>query len=189
MNTALLVLRITPGALVIGHGLQKLVPAKYSPPLLHTVGPRTAAAGFQMLGIHPALPSVLLAGTAEVCGGFSLSAGLLTPIGTMLVSAVLTTAILTAHFRNGIWNHEGGFEWPLTVIVCSYVITALGPGSHSLDSAFGVGNWAGINWSMGYAGRAAIVVAVGIVGGLLPLVVAAASKPAGPQQAAPSAEG
>jgi hypothetical protein len=45
MNTALLVLRLVPGLLLIGHGLQKLVPAKYSPPLLHAVGPR-AAAGF-----------------------------------------------------------------------------------------------------------------------------------------------
>jgi hypothetical protein len=35
MNTALLVLRIIPGLLLIGHGLQKLVPPGYSPPLLH----------------------------------------------------------------------------------------------------------------------------------------------------------
>jgi uncharacterized membrane protein YphA (DoxX/SURF4 family) len=40
MNTALLVLRIVPGILLIGHGLQKLVPPKYSPPLLHAMGHR-----------------------------------------------------------------------------------------------------------------------------------------------------
>ena len=40
MNTALLVLRIIPGLLLMGHGLQKLVPANYSPPLL-----RAAARG------------------------------------------------------------------------------------------------------------------------------------------------
>ena len=55
MNTALLVLRLVPGLLLIGHGLQKLVPAKYSPPLLHAVGPRAAAGFFEQPGLRPAL--------------------------------------------------------------------------------------------------------------------------------------
>jgi hypothetical protein len=38
MNTALLVLRVIPAVLLIGHGLQKLVPARFSPPLLHANG-------------------------------------------------------------------------------------------------------------------------------------------------------
>src|SRR4051794_33331072 len=45
MNTALLVLRIIPGLLLIGHGLQKLVPPGYSPPLLHAAGHRGTALG------------------------------------------------------------------------------------------------------------------------------------------------
>jgi len=40
MNTALLVRRIVPGFLLFAHGLQKLVPPRYSPPLLHAMGPR-----------------------------------------------------------------------------------------------------------------------------------------------------
>ena len=46
MNTALLVLRIIPGLLLMGHGLQKLVPPGYSPPLLHAAGHRGTGAGF-----------------------------------------------------------------------------------------------------------------------------------------------
>ena len=45
-------------------------------------------------------------------GGLNLLVPLLTlGPGTILVGAVMTTAILTAHARNGIWNHEGGFEF------------------------------------------------------------------------------
>ena len=46
--------------------------------------------------------------------GFSLGAGLLTPVGTILIGAVMTTAILTAHARNGIWNAEGSL-FPLAL--------------------------------------------------------------------------
>ena len=35
MNSTLLALRVVPGLLLIGHGLQKLVPPRLSPPLLH----------------------------------------------------------------------------------------------------------------------------------------------------------
>jgi putative oxidoreductase len=88
MNTALLVLRLVPGMLLIGHGLQKVVPAKYSPPLLHAVGHEAAASGFERLGIRPGLPAALLSGTAEILGGLSLAAGLLTSVGTILIGSI-----------------------------------------------------------------------------------------------------
>ena len=184
MNTALLVLRLVTGVLFIGHGLQKLVPPKYSPPLLRAFGLQATADGFDGLGMRPALPAALLAGTAELVGGFSIAAGLLTPIGTLLITAVMTTAIVTVHFRNGIWNADGGFEFNLTLVACVYVVSALGPGSHSLNSAFGIGNWAGIDWSMSAPGRAGIAVAAGAACGLLPLIAAATTKPARPDQTA-----
>jgi len=63
----------------------------------------------------------------------SIAAGLLTPIGTILITAVMTTAVVTVHVRNGIWNADGGFEFNLTLVACAYVVSALGPGSHSLE--------------------------------------------------------
>jgi putative oxidoreductase len=102
---------------------------------LRAFGLQATADGFDGLGIRPALPAALLAGTAEVVGGFSIAAGLLTPVG-LLITAVMTTAIVTVHFRNGIWNADGGFEFNLTLVACAYVVSALGPGSHSLDNAF-----------------------------------------------------
>jgi putative oxidoreductase len=177
MNTALLVLRLVIGILFIGHGLQKLVPPKFSPPLLRAFGLQATADGFDGLGVRPALPAALLAGTAELVGGFSIAAGLLTPVGTLLITAVMTTAIVTVHLRNGIWNADGGFEFNLTLVACAYVVSALGPGAHSLNNAFDVSNWAGIHWSMSTAGRAGIVVAIGAVCGLLPVLGAAMTRP------------
>ena len=177
MNTALLVLRLVTGVLFIGHGLQTLVPPRYSPPLLRAFGLQATADGFDGLGVRPALPAALLAGTAELVGGFSIAAGLLTPFGTLLITAVMTTAIVTVHFRNGIWNADGGFEFNLTLVTCAYVISALGPASHSLNNALSIGNWAGVDWSMSTEGRAAIVVAIGALCGLLPVLGAAMSKP------------
>ncbi len=189
MSTALLVLRLVTGVLFVGHGLQKLVPAKYSPPLLHAFGLQATADGFDGLGMRPALPAALLAGTAELIGGFSIAAGLLTPIGTILITAVMTTAIVTVHFRNGIWNADGGFEFNVTLVACAYVVSALGPGSHSLDNAFDIGNWAGIDWSMSTAGRAGIAVAIGAVCGLVPVIGAAMTKPVDTDRHAPAHAG
>jgi putative oxidoreductase len=168
MNTALLVLRLVPGLLLIGHGLQKLVPPRFSPPLLHAIGHQVTAGGFEQLGIRPGLPAAPLAGTAEILGGFSLAAGLLTPVGTILIGAVMTTAILTAHARNGIWNAEGGFEFPLVLLAVAFVITALGAGSYSINAWAHVNNWAGIHgWEMSHVARAGISLAIGVGAGLL----------------------
>ena len=138
MNPAFLVLRIIPGLLPMGHGLQKLVPPGYSPPLLHAAGRRGSGAGFESLGIRPAVTAAVLAGSAELAAGFLLAAGLLTPIGTVLVGAVMITASLKVHAPNGSWAAEGGFEFPLVLLTVGFAITALGPGSLSVDSWLGI---------------------------------------------------
>lgn len=186
MNTALLVLRVVPGLLLIGHGLQKLVPARFSPPLLHANGLRATGAGFEQIGIRPGVVGALLAGLSEVIGGFSLGAGLLTPVGTILVGAVMTTAILTAHARNGIWNQEGGFEFPFLLLALGFVISALGAGSYSINHWLSISNWAGIDWSMSDAARAAIVLAIGVAGGLTTVLLGYATRSGSSRRGVPA---
>ena len=117
-----------------------------------------------------------------------LGAGLLTPVGTILIGAVMTTAILTAHARNGIWSHEGGFEFPLLLLALGFVISALGAGSYSINAWAHVSNWAGIHWSMSHVARAAIVLAIGVGGGLATVLLGyvARSAPARPSVPATS---
>ena len=169
MNIALLVLRLVPGLLFMGHGLQKIVPAKLSPPMLDAAGPHATAGGFEQMGLRPGLPLALLAGASELGGGFLIASGLLTPLGTALVSAVMTVAILTVHLRNGIWVTRGGLEYPLLMLTTAYVVSALGPGSLSINHWAGLDNWHGIPWNAPDAVRAGAAVGVGVVGGLLAL--------------------
>jgi putative oxidoreductase len=187
VNTALLVLRLVPGLLLIGHGLQKLVPAKYSPPLLHAVGPRAAAGFFEQLGLRPALLSVVVASLGEIGGGFLIASGLVTPLGTALAAAVMTTAILSVHIGKGIWNAEGGIEFPLVILTMAYLASALGPGSLSIDSWAGIANWTGIHWVADDAVRAGASVGVGAAAGLLTSASARARKTWAQRQATPAA--
>jgi hypothetical protein len=99
----------------------------------------------------------------------------------------MTTAILTAHARNGIWNAEGGFEFPLVLLALSFVITALGAGSYSINAWAHVSNWAGIHWSMGLAARSGIVLAIGAGAGLLTVIGASATRGAPVQPSVPAA--
>ena len=178
MNTALLVLRLVPGLLFIGHGLQKLVPARFSPPLLHASGPREAAGFFEQIGLRPGLPSVLAAAVAEAGGGFLIASGLLTPLGTALIAAVMTTAILSVHVRRGIWNSDGGIEFPLVMLTMAFLVSALGPGSFSIDAWAGIANWTGIHWVAADTVRAGAAVGIGAAAGLLTLAAAAARRKA-----------
>jgi hypothetical protein len=52
----------------------------------------------------------------EIGGGFLIASGLLTPLGTALVAAAMTTAILSVHIGKGIWNADGGIEFPLVIL-------------------------------------------------------------------------
>jgi putative oxidoreductase len=186
VNTALLVLRLVPGLLFIGHGLQKLVPAKYSPPLLHATGPRAAAGFFEQIGLRPGLPAVFAAALAEIGGGFLIGSGLVTPLGTALTAAVMTTAILSVHIRQGIWNANGGIEFPLVLLTMTFLVSALGPGSFSIDSWVGIANWTGVHWVAADIVRAGAAVGIGVAGGLSTLAVAAAQKARGSQRHAAS---
>jgi putative oxidoreductase len=186
VNTALLVLRLVPGLLLIGHGLQKLVPAKYSPPLLHAIGPRAAAGFFEQLGLRPALLSVVAAALGEIGGGFLIASGLVTPLGTALVAAVMTTAILSVHIRKGIWSSDGGFEFPLVLLTMAYLVSGLGPGSFSIDSWAGIANWTGVHWAAADAVRAGAAVGIGAAAGVFTLAGAAARKPRDRERHAPS---
>jgi putative oxidoreductase len=153
MNVALLVLRVIVGALFVGHGSQKLFGG------FGGHGPRGTASYFEGLGLRPALPFALLAGTAELSGGLLLGFGLFVPVAALLLVGVMTTAIAAVHWKNGLWVTAGGMEYPLVLAALAFTVAALGPGSISLDNVFGI-DWAGLEWALGAA-------AIGCLGGLI----------------------
>jgi putative oxidoreductase len=142
MELGLLVLRVFVGALFVGHGAQKLFG------WFGGAGPEGTGRFFESVGLRPGRTMALGAGLAELMGGALFAAGLVTPLGAALMIAVMSTAIATVHWPNGIWASEGGFEYNLVLIAAAFAVTSTGAGKWSLDHALGL-HVAGPEWAVG----------------------------------------
>jgi putative oxidoreductase len=152
MELGLLVIRVVVGLLFVGHGSQKLFGWFGGHGLSGTAG------FFDSLGMKPAKPHAFLAGLAEAGGGLLLALGLLTPLASAALIAVMVVAIVTVHAKNGLWNTSQGYEFNLVLAAVAFAVAAIGAGDWSLDSALGL-DVAGTGW-----GLAAL--AAGVIGGL-----------------------
>jgi putative oxidoreductase len=151
MDLGLMILRVVVGALFAGHGAQKLFG------VLGGGGLEGTAGMFESLGLRPSGLQARAAGTAEFMGGLLLAVGLFTPFAAAALIAVMTTAVITVHFPNGIWNTNKGYEYNLVLVAVAFALSAIGAGAWSLDDAFGF-ELHGVGWAIG-------ALAVGLVGG------------------------
>jgi putative oxidoreductase len=156
MNIGLLILRIVVGGLFAGHGAQKLFGWFGGHGLENTGG------FFESIGFRPGKAFALLAGAGEFGGGLLLALGLVVPAATLLLTGVMASAIAAVHWRKGVWNSDGGIEFPLTLATVAFAVAAIGPGRYSLDRAIGL-DWHGAWWALG-------AVALGTLGGLASLL-------------------
>jgi putative oxidoreductase len=157
VNVALVVLRLVVGGLFFGHGAQKLFGWFGGHGLAGTSG------FFEKIGFRPGRRFALLAAVAEAGGGLLLAFGLLAPAAAALLVGVMVSAIAAVHWRNGLWNTNGGIEFPLVLGAVAFAVAAIGAGRYSLDAALGI-DWHGLWWALGAVG----VGAVGGVASLLP---------------------
>lgn len=132
MDGALLVLRLTVGLLVAGHGAQKLF-AWFGGRGLAQVGGWLGSMGYR-----PPKLWAWLAGLGEFGGGLLLALGMFNPLGSLGVTAVMLTAIAKVHWPK-VWNPENGLELPFTYMVVAIVVGVVGPGGYSLDALLGSG--------------------------------------------------
>jgi len=156
MTVGLLVLRALVGTLFAGHGSQKLFG------WFGGGGLRESGKFFEKLGFRPGLAFAALAGLGELVGGLLLAFGLFVPVAALLVAGVMASAIAAVHWKRGLWNQNGGLEFPLVLATVGFAVAAIGPGRLSLDNVFGI-DWHGIWWALGAVG-------LGTVGGLLSLL-------------------
>jgi putative oxidoreductase len=149
MNLGLLVIRLVVGALLCGHGAQKLWG--------HFGGGGLEGTGafFDEVGLRPGRSHAALAGMAELSGGVLLAFGLLTPLAAALVSAVMLTAIWTVHAPKGLWASAGGYEYNLVLLAAVFAVTAIGAGDWSLDHAIALHD-AGVGWALAELGGGAL---------------------------------
>jgi len=152
MDLALLVLRLVVGLLFVGHGAQKLFGVFGGGGLEGTAGM------FDNIGLQPGWLHARAAGTAEFLGGALIALGLFTPFAAAALIGVMTTAVITVHARNGIWNTNQGYEFNVVLSAAVFALAGIGAGAWSLDNAFGF-DLNGAIWAIG-------ALAVGIIGGV-----------------------
>ncbi|HEX6208103.1 MAG TPA: DoxX family protein [Actinomycetota bacterium] len=140
MDIGLLLLRLVLGGTFVAHGTQKLFGWLGGHGL-----DDTGRFYEEQLGYPRGRLAAALAGLAETGGGLLLAFGLLTPLGAAATVGVMLNATLTVHLRNGFFNQDGGFEYPLVNAAAAAALAFVGPGSISLDAALGLG-LSGLAW-------------------------------------------
>jgi putative oxidoreductase len=132
MGLGKLMLRATVGGYFFGHGMQKLTG------WFGGHGPEGTGQFFEQVGLKPGRESALIAGAAEAGGGSLLALGLFTPAAVSMLTGVMTNAIRHVHWKNGLWNSDGGIELPALILAALASLADSGPGRFSLDEALGI---------------------------------------------------
>lgn len=131
-NVALLILRLSVGILMAGHGAQKVFGWFKGPGMKGTSG------FMETLGIKPGGFWGPVAAFGEFSGGVLTALGLLFPVGPQNIMSAMATATRRVHWKLPLWAGQGGAELPLTNFSVALALAILGPGKFSLDRAFGI---------------------------------------------------
>lgn len=133
----ILCVRVIFGLLFAAHGTQKLFGWFQGPGLDGT------AAFLEQLGLRPGRAFAIVAGLTETSSGFLIALGLLGPVGPALVLSVMTTAVITIHWGNGLLQTSNGIELPLLYSTVAVSLALLGFGAFSADALVGLSIWPG----------------------------------------------
>jgi putative oxidoreductase len=166
MKFARLLLRLVIGGLFFGHGAQKLFG------WFGGYGLDATAQGFESMGARPGRLNAIAASGTEIGGGTLLALGLATPLAASGLISVMLTAINRVHFKKGIWNTGGGYEYNLVLIAALLGLVETGPGPLSFDGE----RLSGPGWAL-----------AALLGGIAGAAGAHAYSAAQPQPLAPSA--
>ncbi|HEY7283683.1 MAG TPA: DoxX family protein [Actinomycetota bacterium] len=150
MSFGLLLVRVSLGVLLFGHGTQKLFGWFGGSGIVATEG------SFRRMGYRQPGLAAPAAGLTESGAGTLLVFGLVTPLAAAAVIGVMTNAA-AAHAAKGLWNSKGGFELPLFYAVTAAALAFAGPGSISVDHLVGL-DAPGVLWGLA-------AVALGVISG------------------------
>jgi len=127
VDTALLILRLVLGLLVLLHGLNKLPPP---PEFLVTAVSQRGLPGFVAYGVY----------LGEIVGPILIIVGIWTRFGALLIAVNMIVAILVAHAGDVVkLNEQGGYALELQAM---YLFTAValaltGAGRYSVGGRYG----------------------------------------------------
>jgi putative oxidoreductase len=131
-SIALLILRVTVGSLLAGHGAQKLFGS------FGGHGVEGTAGWLESMNLTPGRQWALLAGLSEFGGGVLTALGALNPIGPIMAMGSMLMATVKVHAGRPIWVTEGGAELPVTNMAAQAALILAGPGKLSFDGLLGI---------------------------------------------------
>ncbi|MFJ3233897.1 DoxX family protein [Streptomyces sp. NPDC086787] len=149
----LLLIRLTFGLLMAGHGAQKLFG------IFGGGGLSETAKGFAELGFRPGKLFAVIGGLSELLGGLGLAVGLFTPLAAAAVIGVMINAMATVTGAHGLWETDGGVEYSVCIAVVALAVAAIGPGRIAVDRFFrwGDGGWTEAAVALGLGGIGAAI--------------------------------
>lgn len=156
MDSGLLLARVVFGVLMAAHGTQKVFGWFGGYGLAGTGG------FFESLGFRPGKFFAGAAGTTEIVAGLLVALGLLGPLGSAMIIAVMIVAMATVHWPHGLFAQNNGIEVPLLYSVAAAALALTGPGAYSLDTLLGLTWSAPVVWT---------VLALGALGGFANLAL------------------
>ena len=121
----ILMLRVILGYVFFYHGAQKVLGWFGGPGLEGFVGYMTE-------GGMPAIIAYLV-GFGEFLGGIGLIIGLLTKPAALGMAIIMAGATFIVHWSAGFSAQNGGYEYPLTLLIISIVVFLYGGGDYSVD--------------------------------------------------------
>ncbi|MEW5704596.1 MAG: DoxX family protein [Pseudomonadota bacterium] len=121
-------IRITTGLFLMPHGAAKLFG-------WFGGNPEKTAEFFGKVGIEPAMPMVIAAGSVEFFGGLLLVLGLFTRPAAAAVFVLLAVAVERVHLANGFFIYNGGYEHAMMWAFFALAILFRGSGKFSVDQS------------------------------------------------------
>jgi putative oxidoreductase len=129
VDTALLVMRLWAGIVILAHGVN------------HGRSLEGTANWFASKGFRQPKLNALLSAVSEIAIGLALLAGLLTSVAAAGLVATMFVAFWSIHRFAGFFNFhrpDEGYEYVTTLAIISLALAVAGPGSASVDSALGI---------------------------------------------------
>ena len=160
-SIARLIVRVTVGTLLAGHGAQKLFGS------FGGYGVEGTAGWLESMNLRPGRQWAILAGVSEFGGGLLTALGALNPIGPIMSMGAMLMATIKVHAGKPIWVTAGGAELPVTNMAIQTALILVGPGKLSVDGLLGIRlpRWFGFAALAGMIGTVALAVSNSRQGG------------------------